>query len=73
MKILLVAEYREGVLRSEYTQLIAFAQQQQAQAAMFLVGAPAQLPQFSGTLYLADVAKYVHRDQQQDHDHKQGD
>ena len=58
MKTLLVAEYRQGILRSEYTQLIAFAQEQQAQASMFLVGDPGQLPLFGGTLYLADVAKY---------------
>ena len=38
MKTLLVAEYREGKLRAEYTQLIAFARELQAEAAMFLVG-----------------------------------
>lgn len=58
MKILLVAEFREGKLRAKYSQLIAFAQQVQAETAMFLVGSPAELPQFAGTLYLADVAKY---------------
>lgn len=58
MKTLLVAEYREGKLRAKYSQLIAFAQQLQAETAMFLVGSPAELPQFGGTLYLADVAKY---------------
>jgi len=58
MKTLLVAEFREGKLRAEYTQLIAFAQQQQTEAAMFLVGAAAALPRFNGSLYLADVAKY---------------
>ncbi|MGI6655952.1 MAG: electron transfer flavoprotein subunit alpha/FixB family protein [Desulfobulbus sp.] len=58
MKTLLVAEYREGTLRAEYTQLIAFAQKLQAEAAMFLVGDAGQLPQFDGTLYLADVQKY---------------
>jgi electron transfer flavoprotein alpha subunit len=58
MKILLVAEFREGKLRAKYSQLIAFAQQLQADAAMFLVGSPAELPQFNGTLYLADVSKY---------------
>lgn len=58
MKTLLVAEFREGKLRAEYSQLIAFAQQQQAEAAMFLVGSAADLPKFNGTLYLADAAKY---------------
>lgn len=58
MKTLLVAEFREGKLRAEYSQLIAFAQQQQAEASMFLVGGASDLPRFNGTLYLADVAKY---------------
>jgi len=58
MKTLLVAEFREGKLRAEYTQLIALAQQQQAEAAMFLVGAAGELPRFNGSLYLADMAKY---------------
>ena len=57
MKTLLVAEFREGKLRVKYSQLIAFAQQVQGETAMFLVGSPAELPQFAGTLYLADVAK----------------
>lgn len=58
MKSLLIAEFREGKLRAEYSQLIAFAQQQDATSAMFLVGAADALPQFAGTLYLADVAQY---------------
>nr|WP_321464923.1 electron transfer flavoprotein subunit alpha/FixB family protein [uncultured Desulfobulbus sp.] len=58
MKTLLVAEFREGKLRSKYSQLIAFAQEQKAETVMFLVGSPSDLPQFDGTLYLADVAKY---------------
>jgi electron transfer flavoprotein alpha subunit len=58
MKTLLVAEFREGKLRAEYAQLIAFAQQQQTEAAMFLVGSAGDLPKFSGTLYLADAGKY---------------
>ncbi len=58
MKTLLVAEFREGKLRVKYSQLIAFAQQQGSEASMFLVGAPGDLPQFNGPLYLADVAKY---------------
>ena len=58
MKTLLVAEFREGKLRAEYSQLIAFAQQQPTEAAMFLVGSAGELPKFNGTLYLADVAKH---------------
>ena len=58
MKTLLVAEFREGKLRAEYAQLIAFAQQQQVEAAMFLVGSAGDLPNFSGTLYLADAGKH---------------
>lgn len=58
MKIILVAEFREGKLRAEYSQLIAFAQQQQAEAAMFLVGSAGELPKFNGPLYLADAAKH---------------
>lgn len=58
MKILLVAEFREGKLRTEYSQLIAFANQVQAETAMFLVGSPDQLPSYKGTLYLADAQKY---------------
>ena len=45
MKTLLVAEFREGKLRAEYTQLLAFARESQAEAAMFLVGSAADLPQ----------------------------
>lgn len=58
MKTLLVAEYREGKLRAEYTQLIAFARELQTEAAMFLVGNSTDLPKFDGPLYLADSAKH---------------
>jgi electron transfer flavoprotein alpha subunit len=58
MKTLLVAEFREGKLRSKYSQLIAFAQELGAESAMFLVGSPDELPRFDGTLYLADVNTY---------------
>ena len=56
MKTLLVAEFREGALRPEYTQLLAFAQATGAETAMFVVGSAAELPRFSGTLYLAEAA-----------------
>ncbi len=58
MKTLLVAEFREGKLREKYSQLIAFAKGLQTETSMFLVGSPTDLPQFNGTLYLADVGKY---------------
>jgi electron transfer flavoprotein alpha subunit len=58
MKTLLVAEFREGKLREKYSQLIAFAKGIPTETSMFLVGSPSELPQFDGTLYLADVAKY---------------
>ncbi len=58
MKTILVAEFREGKLRAEYSQLIAFAQQQQAEAVMFLVGNPSELPKFNGPLYLADAGRF---------------
>ncbi len=58
MKTLLVAEFREGKLREKYSQLIAFAKGLQTETSMFLVGSPTDLPQFNGTLFLADVAKY---------------
>ena len=58
MKTLLVAEFREGKLREKYAQLIAFAKGLQTETSMFLVGSPTDLPQFNGTLFLADVAKY---------------
>ena len=56
MKTLLVAEFREGTLRPEYTQLLAFAQSVGSEAAMFLVGSATELPKFGGTLYLAEAA-----------------
>jgi electron transfer flavoprotein alpha subunit len=55
MKILLVAEYREGKLQGSVYDLIAFAKKLGAESAMFLVGSESDLPKFDGTLYLADV------------------
>ncbi len=55
MKVLLVAEYREGVLLSNYSELLAFSEELGAESGMFLVGGESELPQYSGTLYLADV------------------
>ncbi len=58
MKTLLVAEYRDGKLLNSTYELLAFAQQLGADSAMFLVGSDTALPQYNGTLYLADVGKY---------------
>ena len=58
MKTLLVAEYRDGELLGSIYELIAFAQKLGADSAMFLVGSESGLPQYDGTLYLADSAKY---------------
>lgn len=57
MKALLVGEYREGKLLESTYELIAFARRIGASAALFLVGSDAALPQFDGTLYLADAAQ----------------
>lgn len=58
MKLLLVAEYRDGELLGSTYELVAFAEQLGAESAMFLVGAESTLPAYNGTLYLADVGKY---------------
>jgi len=57
MKILLVAEYRDGKLLNSTYELIAFAQQLGAESAMFLVGSESILPAYDGTLYLADASR----------------
>ncbi len=68
MKTLLIAEYREGKLQGCNSELIAFADKAGAQSVMFLVGSEAELPGYTGTLYLADVNEFgeynpsVHRD-----------
>ena len=56
MKILLVAEYRDGKLLGSVNELIAFAVKMGAESAMFLVGSDSALPAYSGILYLADAA-----------------
>lgn len=58
MKTLLVAEYRDGKLLSSTYDLVAFAQQLGADSAMFLAGSDSCLPQYDGTLYLADSSRY---------------
>ncbi len=56
MKILLVAEYRDGKLLGNSNELIGFAQTMGAESAMVLVGSDDALPAYTGKLYLADVA-----------------
>lgn len=56
MKILLVAEYREGKLLEGYRELLGFSSKMAGEAVMFIVGSQNDLPDFSGTLYLADAA-----------------
>lgn len=55
MKILLVAEYREGNLLSGYTELLGFAETMGAETIMFLAGSSEALPAYDGKLYLADA------------------
>jgi len=57
MKALLIAESRQGALLQSSYETLAFAQKTGAEAVMFLVGNDNALPQFDGTLYLADVAE----------------
>lgn len=56
MKTLLIGEFREGRLLETTYELFGFAGSAGAECAMFLCGSPAQLPEFSGTLYLADAS-----------------
>jgi electron transfer flavoprotein alpha subunit len=58
MKLLLVAEYREGKLLGSVNELLGFAKELSAEPAVFLVGTDQQVPVFSGKLYLADVNTY---------------
>jgi electron transfer flavoprotein alpha subunit len=58
MKILLVAEYRDGKLLNSSYELVAFAEQLGADSCMFLVGKEGALPAYDGTLYLADADKH---------------
>jgi len=58
MKVLLVAEYRDGQFLASTQELVGFAQQMGAESAMFAVGGGSALPAYDGTLYLADAAQY---------------
>lgn len=54
MKILLIAESREGKLLGGTYELVAFAAKMNAENVMFLVGDEAALPKYDGKVYLAD-------------------
>ena len=56
MKILLIAESREGKLLGGSYELITFAEAMGGESSMFLVGSDDVLPAYQGKLYLADVA-----------------
>lgn len=56
MKLLLIAEYRDGNLLSGYTELLGFAEKMGAESVMFLAGNEGALPKYDGKLYLADAA-----------------
>ncbi len=56
MKVLLIAESREGKLLGSCYELMAFAEKMAAESVMFLVGSDSTLPQYRGKLYLADAA-----------------
>lgn len=58
MKILLVAEYRDGKLLASCNELVAFAGEMGAESVMCLVGNENSLPAYDGTLYLADAEIY---------------
>jgi len=55
MKALLVSEYREGKLLDTTYELIAFADKLGAEKSAVLIGTESAVPQFNGTVHLADV------------------
>lgn len=58
MKILLIAESREGKLLSGSYELVDFAAKMGGESCMFLVGDEGALPQYEGKLYFADAATF---------------
>ena len=57
MKLLLVAECREGAVLGSISDLLGFAEKVGGEHVMFAVGSEAVLPPYGGKLYLADSAK----------------
>jgi len=58
MKLLLVAEYRDGKVLGCVEELQAFALKLNSEHAMFIVGDETSLPVYDGTLYLAEASRY---------------
>jgi len=56
MKVLLVAESRDGKVLGGSYELMAFAEQLGGETVMFMVGSESVVPKFGGKLYLADSA-----------------
>lgn len=56
MKVLLIAESRDGKVLGGSYELMAFAEKLGGEAVMFMVGSEAAVPKFGGKLYLADSA-----------------
>ena len=58
MKLLLVAEYREGKVLGCVGELVGFAEKTGSDHVMFIVGSQSDLPQYGGKLYVADSTAY---------------
>lgn len=58
MKLLLVAEYRDGKALGSAGELIDFANKAGADHVMFTVGSESALPQYDGKIFLADASKH---------------
>lgn len=56
MKCLIIGEYRDGALLESYRELLGFSSQLGGESVMFMVGSKDALPDFNGTIYLADAA-----------------
>ncbi len=56
MKLLLVAEYRNGQVLGSAHDLMGFAGETAAEHVMFVVGSESSLPLYDGTLYLAEAS-----------------
>ncbi len=54
MKLLLIAEYRDGQLLAGWSELLAFSREMGGESVFFLVGSEEQLPTCDEKLYLAD-------------------
>ena len=58
MKLLLVAEYRDGKVLGCAAELVGFGAKTGGEHAMFIVGSPEELPPYEGKLYVADSGAY---------------